>query len=315
MMALAPMEGVTDAPFRAVAKRFGADVVYTEFISAEAIVRGSQTARRKMAFQPIEQPIVCQIFGRDAEVFRRAAHIVQAHGFAGLDINFGCPAHKVVGHGAGVALLRDPAYARKLIEAVLGELSIPLSIKVRTSIHRERREIKPADNDCHTAVDLVKAIKDLPVAAIMIHGRSFEHGFDGTVDTAMIKAVAEQFPGIVLANGGIRTPDDAARMLGETGADGLGIARGALGRPWIFQQVKDYLQHKQVQSLPGEAVFAVAAAHAAQVAAGGQRALIEFRKHLGWYLSGRPGAARARRQLATVNALDDVHTLLAQLPA
>jgi tRNA-dihydrouridine synthase B len=141
ILALAPMEGVTDAPFRAMARRFGADVVYTEFISADAIIRHSQTALRKMVFGSSQQPVVCQIFGRDAETFRRAAQIVQTHGFAGLDLNFGCPARKVVGHGGGVALLRDPTYARKLIEAVLGELSVPLSIKVRTSIRRERRQV------------------------------------------------------------------------------------------------------------------------------------------------------------------------------
>lgn len=316
ILALAPMEGVTDSAFRSMAKRFGADVVYTEFISSDAIDHGSTAARRKMDFHPAEQPVVCQIFGRDLAAFRRAAQVVQDRGFAGLDINFGCPARKVISHGSGVALMRDPAYCRRLIEAVLDVITIPLSIKVRTSIRTERREIEPDCPDRYTALDLVEAIKDLPIAAIMVHGRSFEEGFDGAVDTVMIQTVKQRFSGVVLANGSIRTPADAARLLEQTGADGVGIARGALGRPWIFEQVRAHFQEILTHEVSWNTVAAVAIEHAEAVARrGGSRALVEFRKHLVWYLSGVPGAAAARRQLPTVNELADVQTLLAGLPA
>ncbi|MBI4090125.1 MAG: tRNA-dihydrouridine synthase [Candidatus Kerfeldbacteria bacterium] len=316
ILALAPMEGITDSAFRTVAKQQGADVVYTEFISSDAIDHGSTTALHKMDFQPAEQPVVCQIFGRDLAAFQRAARIVEDRGFAGLDINFGCPARKVVSHGSGVALMRDPAYCRRLIEAVLDVITIPLSIKVRVSIRTERPEVAPDCPDVYTVLDLIEAIRDLPVAAIMVHGRSFERGFDGAVDTAMIQAVKQRFPGVVLANGGVRTPLDAVQMLSQTKADGVGIARGALGQPWIFQQTKAYLQRHPLNPVSWQTVTSIATEHAvAAVQHGGPRALVEFRKHLAWYMSGVPGAAAARRQLPGVNQVADVQALLATLPA
>lgn len=314
ILALAPMEGVTDSPFRQLAKQGGVDVVYTEFVSSDAIGRGSRSALTKLAFDPSEQPVVAQIFGRDPGMFAAAARTIEARGFAGLDLNFGCPARKVVSSGMGVALLRDPAYARRLIEAALREIRIPLSIKVRASIRRERQEVQPGAERV-TALDLVEAIRDLPVAAIMVHGRSYEGGFSGEVDVELIRAIKERFSGIVLANGGIQTPEDAIRLLRETGADGVGIARGALGQPWIFEQTRALLSGTE-PATPGWSERSSAMLQQARLAlaARGEHGMLELRKHLAWYTKGLPNAAALRRQLVRVSSLSELEAVLAAVP-
>ncbi len=240
ILALAPMEGVNDTAFRQLCKQHGADLVYTEFVAADAIVHEAKRTMGRLRYDPAEQPVIAQIFGRNPESFRAAAKAIDQMGFAGLDINFGCPARKVVHRGEGVALLREPAYARQLIEIALESVTIPVSIKIRTSIRAERKEVQDGAEN-HTALDFIEAVGDLPIAAVMIHGRAFEQGHQGDVDTAMIKAVKQHFNGLVLANGGIFTPERVVSMLQETGADGVGIARGTWGSPWIFSQARQLL--------------------------------------------------------------------------
>ena len=255
-----------------------------------------------MDFDPAEQPVICQIFGRDVNMFREAAKEIQARGFSGIDINFGCPAKKVVGSGSGVALLREPRFCRQLIEAILDVVTIPLSIKVRASIRKERREVQEGAERA-TALDLVREIKDLPIAAIMIHGRSYEGGFSGTIDVEMIRSVKAEFKGVVLANGGIQSPEDAVTMLKETGADGIGIARGAHGRPWIFRQTRELLNSGTYTTPTWDEIRAVALLLAHRIMARkGEHGVLELRKHLAWYVRGIPGAAALRHDLVRVNS-------------
>ncbi len=310
ILALAPMEGVTDVAFRTLCKEWGADVVYTEFMAAEAIIHGGPKFMKKMAKRDDERPVICQIFGKDEQSFALAAKKVEQLGFDGLDINFGCPARKVVGRGAGVALLRDPQYARKLIEAALNSISIPLSIKVRTSIRKEAKDIEPGCADRYTALDLIDAIKDLPVQAVMVHGRGFEQGHQGDVDTDMIKQVKQHFPGIVLANGGIMDPERVASMLQETGADGVGIARGSWGQPWIFKQTKQLLQTGKYDAVDRAGIVKTILRHAELLFENKDaHGLIEFRKHLAKYVSGYPGAAKLRAQSVRVETMADVEAV------
>lgn len=314
ILALAPMEGYTDSAFRLLAREGGADLVYTEFVSSDAIAHDARSALAKLDYDPREQPVVAQIFGRDPAAFVTAAKAIERRGFAGLDLNFGCPARKVMGSGAGVALLRDPQYARQLIESVLDVLTIPLSIKVRASIRAERREVAPGTERRHTALDLIEAIRDLPVATVMVHGRSFEQGFSGGVDADMIRAVKQRFPGLVLANGGLQTPQDVQRLLTATGADGIGLARGALGRPWLFRQIRARLSGDNVPEPSWPEVRALAERHAQlALAAKGERGLIELRKHLTHYASGLPRAATLRARLVRATTLDDVRRALAEV--
>lgn len=310
ILALAPMEGVTDSAFRQLCRESGADVVYTEFISSDAIGHRGRTALAKMTFDPAEQPVVCQIFGKDVAMFAESAKEIEARGFAGIDINFGCPARKVVGSGSGVALLREPAFCRQLIESILDVVTIPVSIKVRASIRKERKEVQDGA-ERSTALDLVRAINDLPVAAIMIHGRSYEGGFSGTIDVDMIRSVKAEFKGVVLANGGIQTPEDATAMLDATGADGLGIARGAQGQPWIFSQVRELITTGHVTPMNWDVIRAIALRHShLAMALKGDHGLLEMRKHLAWYVRGFPGAAQLRHDLVRVNSLAEIQTLL-----
>lgn len=316
ILALAPMEGVTDVAFRTLCKEWGADVVYTEFMAAEAIMHAGPKFMKKMAKSDNERPVICQIFGRNPEAFAAAAKKVEALGFDGLDINFGCPARKVVGRGAGVALLRDPQYARQLIEAALNSITIPLSIKIRTSIRKESKDVDPACADRYTALDFIEAIKDLPIQAVMIHGRGFEQGHQGDVDTDMIRQVKQKFNGLVLANGGIFTPERVSSMLQETGADGIGIARGSQGQPWIFQQARQLLDTGHYEPVNRATIVKTILRHAQLLyEAKGDHGLIEFRKHFAQYIAGYPHAAKWRARAVQIERMGDVEDITEALTA
>ncbi len=306
------MEGVTDEAFRVVCKRGGADVVYTEFVSSDAVAYGAPSVIAKLHHRAEEHPVVAQIFGKHPEAFAAAAKKIEQLGFDGLDINFGCPARKVVGSGSGVSLLRDPAYARTLVEAALGATSLPVSIKIRASIRKERVSVAPDDETRVTAVDFLTELRDLPIAAVMVHGRTAEAGHGGEVDHALIKRVKGLFPGVVLANGGITSAHDAVAMLTATGADGVGIARGAWGHPTIFQETRSLLTGHVAPATLSPAAAMILHAELAQETKG-RRGLLELRKHLAKYITGFPGAAALRRQAVTVETVDDVRALIADI--
>jgi len=332
ILALAPMAGVTDTAFRQMCKEGGADVIFTEFASADALVYESTKTREMIAFAPQEQPVVCQIFGRKPEVFARAVVLLEDMGFAGVDINFGCPAYKVVKGGGGVSLMRNLNLCHELVQAACEATKLPVSIKMRASIKRGQETKDKIEGDaamadaeldayeCEldvvTALDLVKKIKDLPVAAIMIHGRSFEHPFDGEPNYGVIAEARKVWPGILIANGGIHTPEKAKEVLELTRADGVGLARGTWGKPWLFQQTKDYLATGAYRELTWDEVQAVLLRHAKlALTAKGEHGLLELRKHLSWYVKGFSGASTVRAQLVRVNTLADVETILAHTAA
>jgi len=307
ILALAPMAGVTDAAFRVLCKDFGADVIYTEFASTDALIHGNEATRRMIQYDPREQPVVCQIFGNDPEKFTQAAKILEELGFSGIDINFGCPAYKVVTHGGGVALMREPNRCKEIIDATIRAVKIPVSVKIRASINCTAG---PSVGKV-TALDLVHTIQDLPMAALMIHGRSFEKPFDGAPDVNAIAEVKKAFKGIVIANGGIHSPEDAERMLQETGADGVGIARGAWGRPWIFRQIKSYLAEHTYDHPTWDAIVKTIIEHAElALTKKSEYGLIELRKHLAWYVKGIPNASALRQRLVQVKTMEDLHSSL-----
>lgn len=322
ILALAPMAGVTDTPFRQLCKKYGADVIYTEFASADALVYNSAKTRELISYSPTEQPVVCQIFGSKPEHFFKAVKTLEEMGFAGVDINFGCPAYKVVKNGGGVRLMRNLSLVRELVQAACEGTTLPISIKIRASIKqgvntndKVEGEDSPDGYECNldqvTALDLVRKIKDLPVAAIMLHARSYERPFDGEVDFSMVRQVRAVWSGILIANGGIFTPEKAKEVLVATGADGVGIARGAWGKPWIFQLIKNYLTTGAYQELRWEKTKQVMLEHAKlAMEAKGQYGLIELRKHLAWYVKGFPGATDQRAKLVHVKTIEDVEVIL-----
>lgn len=311
ILALAPMEGVTNSVFRTMARSYGADVVYTEFVSADAIHHRAASVLRKLSFDPTERPVVCQIFGTNTETFVDAGREIEARGFSSIDINCGCPSRKVVHSGAGASLMRDPGHARRLVEALCSAVSIPVSIKVRSSAHRFVHQGNSAETGIVTALDFIRALEGLPVAAVMVHGRSLERGFSGDIDFAMIRSVKEEFSGIVIGNGGVFLPEDAGRLLSETGADGVGIARGSLGSPWIFSQIRDFLSSGTFRAVPLSERLIVMQEHARRYQeAYGTRAMVEFRKHLGWYCRGFDNAASVRRELFQTSTVSDITSVL-----
>lgn len=314
ILALAPMEGVNDTAFRQLCKHHGADVVYTEFVAADAIAHNARKMMERLRFDPSEQPVIAQIFGKNPESFAIAARTIEKLGLAGLDINFGCPAQKVVAHGSGVALLRTPEFARELIQRALDSVTIPVSIKIRTGIRKERKEVDPTCEERITALDFLEAIHDLPIQAIMVHGRSYEQGHQGDVDATMIRAVKERFKGIVLANGGIFSPERAVEMLKETGADGVGIARGAWGQPWIFRQIRELLEQGKFTAADWGSIPATILMHAKLLqAVKGDHGLLEFRKHFSNYIKGWPHAAHFRARAVQVNTPADIQQILSDI--
>ncbi|MFZ5364600.1 MAG: tRNA dihydrouridine synthase [Patescibacteria group bacterium] len=303
IIAVAPMAGYTDSAFRLICKKYGADVVYTEMISADALFYDSKKTLEMLKFNKKEKPVVCQLFGKRPEMFAKAVEIVERFGYDGIDINFGCPARKVVAHGGGVTLMRDLDKCHEIIKAACDSAKIPVSIKIRASIKNGEQEIY--------ATDLVKKIKDLPVAAIMIHGRSYEGGFSGPIDFGMIKKVKKQFDGVVLGNGGIETPEKAKEMLDLTGVDGIGLARGLWKKPYLGQLIKEYLQKGNYKLWNLKQIKKMALEHAKLMhKTKGDHGIMEMRKFLLFYFKGFPGAGGVRQRLVKVEGVDDVEKAL-----
>lgn len=301
ILALAPLAGFTDSAFRQIGWSYGAAVLYSEMASATALfynpqIKGNQTLKL-LEFNPIrEKYYVVQLFGAQPEHFAVAARLISQHIRPdGLDINFGCPVPKIIKQGAGSGLMLDIRRARLVIEAVLANTDLPVSIKIRAGV----KDV--------SALDFIQAIADLPIAAIMIHGRTLQQGFSGPVDWQLMKQARRYFSGIILANGGINDLATAQQALKISQADGLGLARGALGRPWLFKEI---ITNQQIDlSLPE--VFKIALRQATLVNQyKGRSGIIGLRKHLVWYLMGRPGASRLREQLVKVSSLEDVKKIL-----
>ncbi len=322
-LALAPMAGVTDQAFRRVCKEFGADVIYTEFASSEALVRDSQKTREIIAFDPYEQPVVCQIFGSNPDTFFQSVKILEEMGFAGVDINFGCPAYKIVKCGGGVSLMRNLSLCFELVQAACEGSKLPVSVKIRSSINPKPSgqeqifDLSKIENGTGTkpitALDFIQKIKPLPIKAIMLHARSYERPFDGEPDIEMVQQVRKMWDGVLIVNGGITTPDHALALLNETKADGIGIARGAWGKPWIFQDIKralkgephdpsyeDFERVKEVVQNHANCAFALK----------GNHGITEMRKHLGWYIRGHKNAQKLRVKLMTARSLDEISAIL-----
>jgi len=310
ILALAPMAGVTDTAFRQMCKLGGADVLYTEFVSTDAIVYESKKTFEMLKFSPNEQPVVCQVFGKKPEHYYKSAKVLADFGFAGIDINFGCPAYKVVKHGGGVTLMRRPDVVREIVQATCEGSPIPVSIKIRASICKEGCAVDDPEGQV-TALDLIKVLEGLPIATVMIHGRSYEKPFDGALNIDAITQAKKVFPGIVLANGGVYRPEDAKKLLDETGADGVGIARGSWGRPWLFGEIKEYLaKGSYTPRTWGHIVPAILQHAKLAFAAKGKYGLIELRKHLAWYVKGFPGASALRSKLVRSTTYEDIELAL-----
>jgi len=304
-LALAPMAGITDSAFRHICRENGADVVYTEMISIDALHYNSQKTLKMLEFDKKEKPVVIQLFGKRPELVVKAMEKVNKAGFDGVDLNFGCPAKKVAGHGGGVALLRNLDLSYELVRAVCENTDLPVSVKTRTSIKLKNSQEKI------TVLDFIEKINDLSVKALMLHGRSYEQGFQGEVDWTMLRKAREKFSGVFIANGGIDSPEKAKEILTKVKSDGLGLGRGVYGRPWLFSQIKDYLKKGQY-SEPDLKKIKKTVLQQAQYAYKnkGDHGLVELRKHLCWYFRGFSGAAKMRSRLVRVESIKELKQIL-----
>lgn len=300
ILALAPMAGFSDSPFRIITSEYGADVVYSEMASAASIFFHQEDLSNRtfdiLKFSPSQKAYyVVQLFGSEPEHFAVAAKLVErVIEPDGIDLNFGCPVGKVVKQGAGADLMKDLPRARKIIEAVLASTSLPVSIKIR------------AGAGTNSALDFLANISDLPVSALMIHGRTLAQGFVGDINCQIIKESRQHFSGIILANGGINNLDQAQYILQSTSADGLGFARGVLGKPWLFREFKE----KKEINLSKKEIAELAIKHAKlEEELKGPGAIVEFRKHLCWYAQGISGASNLRSKLVKVSNAKEVEDI------
>ena len=240
---LAPMEDVTDPAFRMLCKRFGADMVYTEFVSSDALIREVNSTMRKLEICDEERPVAIQIYGRDTEAMVGAAKMVEAAGPDILDLNFGCPVKKVAGKGGGAGMLQNIPKMLEITRAVVDAVSIPVTVKTRLGWNDESKII----------VELAEQLQECGIKALTIHGRTRAQMYTGQADWTLIgdvkKNSAMHIP--IIGNGDITTPERAKECFDLYGVDAIMIGRGSFGRPWIFKEVKHYLETGEIMPDPG----------------------------------------------------------------
>lgn len=304
---LAPMAGVSESPFRRLCHQHGADVVVTEFLSAEGIRRDNPSTVNKLRFTAEERPIGVQIFGGEASAMAEAAALVTdlfQPDF--VDINFGCPVKKVVRRNGGSGCLRDLDLVESIIRAVSAATHLPVTCKIRSGWNEEMRD----------PVGIALRCQDAGARVLALHARTRTQMYSGAAHWDEIAAVTAALDIPVLGNGDIKTPADAYRMYEQTGCDGIMVGRGSFGQPWIFRQTRALLDGTPYPETPGvHERFAIALNHVRMVQ-GYQLdpigAALEFRKHLGWYVKGLPGSAELRKKLHQVRDFTEVEGIFSR---
>lgn len=302
-LALAPMAGVSDLAFRVICREMGAGLVYTEMVSAKALVYKDKKTGSLLRIEDSEHPIGAQIFGSDpACMGDGAALALEISGADFIDINSGCPVGKIVKSGDGSALMRDPDKAMKVIEAVVKSVTCPVTIKFR----------KGWDKGHVNAVEYAKMAEAAGVSAIGVHGRTRVQMYSGKADWDIIREVKNAVSVPVLANGDVYTAQDAERILNYTGADMAMVARGSFGNPWIFEQAKAHLAGEEIPPRPPIKERAKVAMRQFELAAqhkGEHIACLEARKHYAWYLRGVAHSGYYKEQITKASTLEDLRKI------
>lgn len=305
---LAPMEDVSDPPFRAVCKEQGADLMYTEFISSEGLIRDAIKSRMKLDIFDYERPIGIQIFGGDEEAMGLAARIVDTTQPDLIDINYGCPVKKVVCKGAGAGILKDIPQMIRLTKAVVKSTNLPVTVKTRLGW----------DEDSKNIMEVAERLQDIGIQALSIHGRTRVQMYKGAADWTLIAKVKEN-PRInipIFGNGDIDTPQKALEYKNRYGVDGIMIGRAAIGYPWIFREIKHFVKTGTSLPLPTvEERIAICERHLVKSTEwkGEKLGILEMRRHYASYLKGLPNVKEFRMKLVNSDNLQEIIELLHKL--
>ncbi|NLK75783.1 MAG: tRNA dihydrouridine synthase DusB [Clostridiales bacterium] len=300
---LGPMAGVTDLPFRLLCKEKGADFLCTEMVSAKGIHYNNQNTENLLTIAEEERPVAIQLFGSDPHILGETAKRIEERNFDVLDINMGCPVPKVVNNGEGSALMKNPKLVGEIVREVSKSISKPVTVKIRIGF----------DESHINAVEIAKIAEDNGAKAIAVHGRTREQYYSGEADWEIIRKVKEAVSIPVIGSGDVFSPIDAKRMIDITGCDGVMIARGARGNPWIFEHIKAYLETGIIMDKPDFATVKEMILRHGSMAVkykGEFTGIREMRKHVAWYTAGYPGSSRLRRMVNEIETMEDLKNLL-----
>jgi len=300
---LAPMEDVTDMHFRRICRRMGADIVYSEFIASEGIVRNVPTLMKKMNFHEEERPVAIQIYGANIDSMVESAKIVEDSGADFIDINFGCWVKNVVKHNAGAALLKEPDKMVAMTKAVVDAVKLPVTVKTRLGW----------DRDSIIIAQLAERLEDTGIQALTVHCRTRKDGYGGQADWSWIPKIKENVSIPVILNGDVTNHLDAKRAFDETGCDAVMIGRAAIGNPFVFREVKQYLQTgEEPAPVNYKERIDICLEHLRMEIEykGARKAIPEFRKHYTGYLKGLHNSHPIRQKLVLIDDYDDIESLL-----
>ncbi len=300
---LGPMAGVTDLPFRLLCKEQGAGLLCMEMVSAKAILYNNKNTESLLQIHPDETPVSLQLFGSDPKIVSEMAKRIEERPFSILDINMGCPVPKVVRNGEGSALMKNPKLVYELVHAVVEAIEKPVTVKIR----------KGFDEEHVNAVEIARIAEEAGAAAIAVHGRTREQYYSGSADWEIIRQVKEAVQIPVIGNGDVTSGERAAALREQTGCDGVMIARGAQGNPWIFSDLLEYEETGAFPPRPDvDEIRSTMLRHARlQIEyKGSYIGIREMRKHVAWYTKGVHGAARLREQINKVESYEELEDLL-----